>query len=359
MGSKRASMEGPELNGRDREILKDTIRAFILRGEPVSSRSVAKAGRSKLSPATVRNVMADLEEMGYLAQPHTSAGRVPTRAGYHLYIDSLMSARRVSKRERLQIDETVSGESGDFDRLLSSTSQLLSDMTHQIAIVVTPDLGETRLRSITFVNLTGRKVLCILVSTGGFTDNKVIETSQPLEREELVRISNYLTDNYGGLTLRQIRNRLIEAMSEERAKVDRLLGDAIQLAQEVLRDGDDPGVFVEGTTTVLGQPELSDLERVRLMLGAFSDHASLVQMLNRVIEGTGVRVLIGKECDLTSNLDFSMVGTTYGVDERTTGSLAIVGPSRMEYQKVIPLVDYFGERLSYALEQAFVGISDA
>ncbi|MDH3744036.1 MAG: heat-inducible transcriptional repressor HrcA [Acidobacteriota bacterium] len=357
MARRAPSPEAPELSSRDREILKDTIRAFIVNGEPVSSRWVARAGRNQLSSATVRNVMADLEDWGYLAQPHTSAGRVPTRAGYHLYIDSLMSSRRVSRRERLQIDETVMTEAGGFDHLLASTSQLLSDMTHQIGIVVTPNLGETTLRSITFVNLTGCKVLCILVSTGGFSENKVIETSGALDREELIRISNYLTDNYSGLTLRQVRNRLIEAMSEERAKVDRLLGDAIQMAQEVLRDGEGPGVFVEGTTAVLSQPELADLERVRLMLGAFSDHASLVQMLNHVIDGAGVRVLIGKECDLTSDLDFSMVATTYG-EEGTGGSLAIVGPSRMEYQKVIPLVDYFGEKLSQALERAFAGGTD-
>ena len=352
MGTGKKHQVG-ELGPRDLEILRDTITAYILRGEPVSSRSVAKMRRRSLSPATIRNVMADLEDEGYLAQPHTSAGRIPTAAGYHLYIDALMPHRGVAASDRLQIDELFVSDSTDPDGLMVSASKLLADMTHQIGIVMTPRVGETTLKAISFVQLTGSKVLCVLVSTSGFVDNKVIETPEPLEREELVRISNYLTDNYCGLTLGEIRDRLLLAMAEERAKVDRLLGDAIELAQKALIDSHGPGLFVKGTTTVLDLPELADLERVRRLLDTFSDHAGLVQMLNRLIEGPGVRVLIGGDSDLTSPLDFSLVATTYGAGESGSGTLAIFGPSRMKYEKVIPLVDYFGERLSLALHKTF------
>ncbi len=341
------------LTPRDREILRDTISAFILRGEPVSSRLVAKMRRRALSPATIRNVMADLEDWGLLTQPHTSAGRVPTAAGYHLYIDALMPQRQLETDERQLIDDLVADEADDPDHLMVSASQLLSELTSQIGIVLTPDVGETRLKAITFVQLTGTKILCVLVSTGGFVDNKVIETPEALPREELVRISNFLTDHYAGKTLREIRDGLLATMAEERAKVDRLLASAIELAEKALAGTPEPELLVQGTASVVGRPELADLDRVRRLLDTFSDHAGLVQMLNRVIEGPGVRVLIGGDSDLTSELDFSLIATEYGGDEGSRGTLAIFGPSRMEYQKVIPLVDYFGDRLSFALERAF------
>ncbi len=353
MSSQTASADDARaLSARDREILRDTISAFILRGEPVSSRLVSKMSRESLSSATVRNVMADLEDSGFLTQPHTSAGRVPTAAGYHLYIDALMPHLGLERDERRQIDELL--DEDDPEGMMVSTSQLLSEMSHQIGIVLTPNVGETRLKAISFVQLTGTKVLCVLVSTGGFVDNKVIETPRVHSREELIRISNYLTDNFAGRTMREVRDRLLEAMSEERAKVDRLLANAIELAELALIDAPEPELLVQGTTTVLDLPELADLERVRRLLDTFSDHASVVQMLNRLIEGPGVRVLIGGDSQLTSELDFSLVAKTYGGDGGR-GALAIFGPSRMEYHRVIPLVDYRGERLSRALERTYAG----
>ncbi len=340
------------LNSRDREILKDIVRAFILNGEPVSSRSVAKAGRHSLSAATIRNVMADLEDLGYLSQPHTSAGRVPTRSGYHFYIDALMRNRSVSAKARRTIDETLAGPSG-VEEMMTSASQLLSDLTQQIGIVVTPTVARSTLRAIDFVNLSGCKVLCVLVSAGGFVDNKVIETPEPIARRDLIRISNYLTDHFAGKTLRQIRDELIDLMAEDRSKVDRLLGRTIELAQMAFADKGTQAVLVEGTTTVLNQPELSDLDRIRRLLGTFADKATLVRVLNRLIEGPGVRVVIGRDSDLTSELNFSLVATSYDVGNRNVGKLGIFGPSRMDYQRVIPIVEYFGERIGQALEQTF------
>jgi len=351
--SKRKITEtGKGLDARDCEILKETIRDFIVSGEPVSSRSVAKSRGGSLSPATIRNVMADLEDLGYLSQPHTSAGRVPTRAGYHFYIDSLMRSRGVPARARRQIEETLREVLPDATHLMVSASHLLSELTQQIGIVITPTMGETVLKAVSFVNLSGSKVLCIVVSAGGFVDNKVIETSSPVAREELVRVSNYLTDKFAGLTLRQIRDQLLRLMAEDRAKMDRLLADAIEFARLALLESEHPDVVVEGTAAVLSRPELNDVDRVRRLLGTFENKAGLVRMLSQLIDGPGVRVVIGNDSDLTSDLDFSLVATTYGVGDQT-GAVGIFGPSRMQYQRVIPLVDYFGERLSQVLAETF------
>src|SRR4051794_229244 len=294
------------LNARDREILKDVILTYILSAEPVSSRSVAKHNFG-LSAATIRNVMADLEEWGYLMQPHTSAGRVPTAAAYHLFIQSMMETRAVPAKERRYIQENLRVGGADADQLLGTASHLLSELSSQVGVVVTPAIGETVLKAIDFVPVSGRKILCVVVSSTGFIDNKVIETEEEVGREELVRISNYLTENFAGLTLREIRERLVRMMVEEKAQMDRMLARTIELAQAGLAADGVPGVVVDGTSMLLAKPELSDVQRVRRMFEAFADKARLVRILNRCIQGGGVRVLIGADCELTSDLEFSVV----------------------------------------------------
>jgi len=350
------SREDERLSSRDREILRDVILSYILSAEPVSSRSVAKRGRLGLSAASIRNVMADLEEWGYLAQPHTSAGRVPTAAAYHLFIESMMSARKVSSRDKRYIDDSLIGSTNDADQMMGAASHLLTELTSQVGIVVTPALGDTVLKAIDFLPLSGRKVLCVVVSVTGFIDNKVIETEEEISRQELVRISNQLTESFGGLPLREIRERILRMMVEERVQMDRELARTIELAKNGIPLGEaSPGVVVDGASSLLSQPELGDIQRVRRMFEAFADKARLVKILSQCIQGGGVRVLIGSDSDLTSELDFSLVATSYGVGEQPLGTLGILGPSRMDYEKVIPLVHYLGETLSRALADNFVG----
>jgi len=340
---------------RDREILRDIIATYILSAEPVSSRSVAKQGRLGLSAATIRNVMADLEEWGYLVQPHTSAGRVPTPAAYHMFIESMMQARKLPARERRYIEENLAGTPADADQLIGIASHLLSELSQQVSIVVAPAIGDTVLKAVDFVPVAERKVLCVVVSQEGFVDNRVIETEEEIPRQELTRISNYLTENFAGHTLREIRDRLLRQMTEERLQVDRLLARTIELAREGLALDSQPEVLVDGASALLARPELADIQRVRRMFEAFTDKARLVRMLNGCIQGGGVRVLIGDDSDLTSELDFSLVASSYRVGEQPLGTLGIFGPSRMEYQKIIPLVHYLGQALSRALSEGFAG----
>lgn len=340
---------GPELSARDREILKAVIAAYILGAEPVSSRVVARHGGLGLSSATVRNVMADLEEGGYLVQPHTSAGRIPTAAGYHLFIESLMRERRVPARDRRYIRENLSGAPPDPESLMTRATELLTELSQQVGVVVAPALGETVLRAVHFVRMSGTKVLCVVVAASGFVDNKVIETDEPVEREKLVEIANYLTENFAGMTLRQIRDRLLAKMSEERAQMDRLMALTIRLAEQGLAVREVPELMLGDAAPLLSHPELADIARVRRLFEAFADKARLVEMLNQCLSGSGVRVLIGEDADLTSELDFSLVATPYGIGGAALGALGVFGPSRMEYQRLIPLVGYIGASLSRAL----------
>jgi heat-inducible transcriptional repressor len=340
-----------ELTARDREILKDVIHTYILSGEPVSSRAVARHTRHGVSAATIRNVMADLEDWGLLEQPHTSAGRVPSRSGYHFYIHSLMETRAVPDDERRRIDGGLQAPAG-AERLVGTTAQLLSELSGQIGILVTPAIGDTVLEAVDFVPLSGRRVLCVVVSRSGFIENKLVETDEELSRDELVRISNYLTETFRGHTLRVIRERLLALMGEERSEVDRLLGRAIRLASRGFETSGAPSLVVEGTAHAVAQRELSDVERVKGLLDAFSERQRLVALLNQCLDGNGVRVVIGEDSQVTADLGVSLVARPFGTEERGRGTLGILGPARMPYDRIIPLVDYLGESLSRALVES-------
>ena len=344
----------PSLSPRDREILRDVIYTFIVSGEPVSSRSVAKQERHGLSSASIRNVMADLEEQGYLRQPHTSAGRVPTPAGYHFYIETLMRQRAVPAQQRRYIDSRLDEIAGKAEDQVARTSQLLSELTHQVGVVLIPALGDTVLKTVEFIPVAERRVLCVVVSSTGFIDSKLVEVESPVSREDLVRAGNYLTETFTGLTLREVRDRLLKLMADERAQVDRLLGLALALARSSFPQGAQD-VRVDGASELLSQPELADLGRVRRLFEAFDDKARLVKLLNQCLEGAGVRAWIGEDAELTSELDFALVATPYRVGDQVLGSLGILGPSRMEYDKIIPLVEYLADTLSVALANTFEG----
>jgi len=338
-----------EPSGRDRRILEDVIRTFIHTGAPVSSRSLARMAKHGLSSASIRNVMADLEDSGFLSQPHTSAGRVPTAAGYHYYIDTLMQSRVLSEEKRRYIRENLRQVLMDVEDLMGMVTHLLTEMSHQIGIVLTPMISETTVKAIHFLNLSGRRALCVLESESGLVEHRVVQTIQTTSPGELVEISNYLTDHFSGHTLREIRDRLLSMMADDREQINNLLASAISLAQQALGTVEEPELLFEGTETVLTQPELSDIVRVRRLLETFTDKAELVRMLDQMIGGSGTHVIIGEDSDLTSDLDFSLVATTYGSTDRVLGALGIFGPSRMEYDRVVPLVDFLGRTVSETL----------
>ena len=338
------------LTERYREILRDIIQTHTISGEPVSSRAVSKHAQHSLSAASIRNVMADLEELGLLLQPHTSAGRVPTAAAYRLYVDSLMHTCYLSTQDRKYIAERLKVAGQDGVSLMSSVTRLLSELSQQVGVILTPNVENTALKTIDFVPVEGRRVLCVIVSTGGFIDHVLIDTEEEIPRRDLVRISNYLTDHFSGVGLRRARDQLLGMMAEERAHVDSWLSRAIDLAKRAMDSAQAPEVLVEGTSVLLDQPELRTVECVRKMLDTFADKARMVGMLNSCLESDGgVRVYLGEDNDVTSELDFSLVATTYGVADRSLGTLGILGPARMEYPRIVPLVRYLGETLSQAL----------
>lgn len=338
-----------QLSDRDKAILREVVLAYTLTGEPVSSRTIARHSTLGVSAATIRNSMADLEEGGLLSQPHTSAGRMPTAEAYRMYVDSLMPPVEIGDRERRLIDSALDEAVGSGDPLLSAAGHALSVLTQQVSVVLTPRMAETVLQAIDFVPLSRGRVLCVVASVGGFVDHKILEVDD-IARDDLTRIANYLNEQFAGMSLGQIRRRLIELLEDERTRVDELLQRSVMLARKALVADAAQDVVVDGTASALTQPELADVDRVRRLLATFEHKVKLVNLLSRLIEGQGVRVLIDDDSDLTSELGFSLVATSYGTGDRPVGSLGVLGPTRMEYGRIVGLVNYLGERLTAAFQ---------
>jgi len=346
------SQQGEELDGRAREVLREIVMQHVATGEAISSRSLAKCGRFQLSPASLRNVMADLEDLGYLAQPHTSAGRVPTDRGYRLFIDHLMRSRMLTQRERETIDEQV-GHGTEIDHVLHEASLLVSRLADQVGVVFMPTLLQFAIRSMDFVLVAENKILCVIVGTNGVVVNKVIETRLSFTRDELEKIGRYISVEFFGLSLDHIRRRLVRMTEEERAMHDQMLQKTIALGIEAVNDvrTNENDLYVEGAASILTKPEFSDTVALRKTFLALQEKEKLIDLLNSCLTEEGLQILIGSESDFTHVHNFSIVAKSYGSHNAPLGVVGIIGPMRMEYARMAPLVDYIGRALSRKIEE--------
>src|ERR1043166_9280101 len=346
------SQQGEELDGRAREVLREIVMQHVATGEAISSRSLAKCGRFQLSPASLRNVMADLEDLGYLAQPHTSAGRVPTDRGYRFFINYLMKSRMLTQRERETIDEQV-GPSTEIDHVLHEASLTLSRLADQVGVVFMPTLLQFAIRSMDFVLVAESKILCVIVGTNGVVVNKVVETRLTFKRDELEKIGRFISGEFFGLTLDQIRRRLVRMTEEERAMHDQILQKTIALGIEAVNDvrTNDNDLYVEGAASILTKPEFSDTMALRKTFLALQEKEKLIDLLNSCLTEEGLQILIGSESDFTHVHNFSIVAKSYGSHNAPLGVVGIIGPMRMEYARMAPLVDYIGRALSRKIEE--------
>jgi heat-inducible transcriptional repressor len=348
----KLEVHSDELDSRAREVLREIVMQHVATGEAISSRSLAKCGRFQLSPASLRNVMADLEDLGYLQQPHTSAGRVPTDRGYRFFIEHLMKSRALTQRERESIDDQV-GHVSEIDEVLQLTSRLLSTLSDQVGVVFMPTLLQFTIRSMDFVSVAEAKIMCVIVGTNGVVVNKVVETGQPFTRDELEKISRYITTEFFGLTLDAIRRRLIRMTEEERSLNDEMLQKTISLGIEAVNDMTpvEHDLYVEGATSILTKPEFADTFALRKTFLALHEKEKLIDLLESCLSEDGLQILIGSETDFTQMHNFSIVARRYGSHASPLGMVGILGPMRMEYARMAPLVDYLGRALSRKIEE--------
>ncbi|MFQ5840610.1 MAG: heat-inducible transcriptional repressor HrcA [Candidatus Methylomirabilales bacterium] len=329
-----------ELSEREREVLRVITEEHIVAGEPVGSRSVTRKHGFHLSPATIRNIMADLEEMGYLAQPHTSAGRIPTDLGYRFYVDFLMNRCRLSRAEEHRIERQFAPVREAGEPLLETTTGVLSNLSQVVGIVLGPRADQVAIRQVEFIHLVGERILVILITQSGHVERKVIVIDEVLSQEELGRIARCLNDIVEGLTLREVRKRLVERMEEERAQYDDLLRRALSLGQRTFMSSGAGEVYIRGTANIMDQPEFADIEKMRALFAAFEDKARLVKILDACLAEQGLTIRIGSENSDHHLQGLSLVIAPYGMEMGMVGVVGVIGPTRMEYSKIIPLVDF-------------------
>jgi heat-inducible transcriptional repressor len=349
----------PGLDVRSRAILKEIIRVHVDTGRPVSSRTLFKCDRFALSPASIRNIMADLTDGGYLAQPHTSAGRIPTDRAYRLYIDELMRQRRVADDVREQVGSDLDLAGGDVSRLFMAASRLLSQLSGEIGFVVAPDALHTVVKSLRFLAVAPGKVLVVQVNDPDVVISRVLETDVAYSPAELDVLSERLTREYGGLTLHEVRRRLLAAMEREKAEADRIIDRAAELARRALEKKDaEESLFFDGTARLLEKPEFSDVFSLKKIFQAFDEKARVLDLVSRYLDSPGTSVVLGSEDDHAVDPRLSAVLTSYGTGETLTGMLGVIGPARREYTRVIPVVELLGRAVSDRLDRREEPLSD-
>lgn len=333
-----------DLDERSREILQWAISTFVATGKPVGSRRLAKHSREQLSSATVRNIMADLEEMGYLKQPHPSAGRIPTDKGYRLYVDFMLDRKEISPKDREVVDRILCLDDS-AEHLMVRTSQVLSQVSRNVGIVISPPISRVALQHIQFIKLTENRILVILVSRSGIVQNRVIHIDEDFSQAELDQAARYLTDSFKDKNLLEIKAAVIQMIGQERALYDRFLQRVIKLSTKTFAEGMEDTqaeIYVDGTANLIKTPEFSDINRMRSLLEAIEQKSRLAILLSRCIkeDTEEVRITIGAENALAGIEDCTLITSRYIVDQKTQGSLGILGPTRMEYARAISLVDY-------------------
>ena len=343
------------LNDRSREILQWVISTFVTTGKPVGSRVIARCSRERLSAATVRNIMADLEEMGFLKQPHPSAGRVPTDKGYRLYVDYLLEKKDILPRERDLIDRTLQSEDTPA-HLMHRTSQLLSQVSKNLGIVVSPPISRVALEHIQFVRLAEDRILVILVSPLSIVQNRVIHPVEDYSQTELDQAARYIVEHFKNKSLVEIKLMISRMVQEERAVYDRLMRRVIALGAQTFSgtgDDSDAEIYLEGTANLIKMPEFSDIGRVTAFFEAIEQKNRLVSLIIDCIRGDSeeVKITIGAENSLAGIEDCALITSRYMVDDRTHGSLGILGPTRMEYARAISLVEYVARLFGQVLRQ--------
>ena len=339
------------LDVRSRTILKEIIRVHVDTGRPVSSRALFKSNRFHLSPASIRNIMADLTDLGFLTQPHTSAGRVPTDRAYRLYIDELMRHRRVAVDVREQVDSDLSTAGADVPRLFQAASRLLSRLSGEVGFVVAPDALHTVVDGLRFLPVAPGKILVVQIS-GPEVLSRVIETEVDYSARELEAMSERITREFCGRTLYEVRRRLVEAMAQEKAACDRILTRTLALGRQALEGSEaQEQIYVDGTARLLNKPEFADVDSLKKVFWAFEEKARLLDLMTRYLDSRRTCVVLGSEQALTADPRLSAVLTSYGAGEALSGTLGVLGPARREYPRVIPVVELLGKALSERLER--------
>lgn len=338
------------LNERSQVVLNELVDLYTSTGQPVGSKALCEISKLKLSPASIRNVMADLEDGGYLASPHTSAGRIPTEDGFRYYVRGLVEVGEPDKEMKKALKKELGSK--NFKEVLSSASNALSRITSSASLVMAPRFDMEELEQVEFIRLSGDKVLAVLVTKNGEIENRVIHVPEKVSVEQLNESAKHLRDVVSGKTLADARVAMTQMLMEHKNRVDNMMSDMMNAAEmwgeTTVTDG---ALVVSGSQNLFQYPELVR-DQLKDLFHVFEEKRMLMALMNEVQQGDGVQIFIGKDCPLQAAKDCSLITTTYGSDDKkVVGTIGVIGPMRMDYRKTIQLVDYTGKLLSRYLNK--------
>jgi heat-inducible transcriptional repressor len=339
------------LNERAQLLLKALIENYIRDGQPVGSRTLSRDAGLSLSSATIRNVMADLEDLGFVASPHTSAGRIPTDKGYRFFVDTLLQLKPLHQGEVEEIERRLGVDAANGRSLVQTVSQMLSSVTRMAGLVTLPNPNYVALSHIEFISLSENRALAVMVMDNREVQNRVVQLDRHYSTDELRRAANYLNESFVGRSLPDVRAQLVLQMQETRQHMNQLMLDAIQVAQKVFDSKTDERVeyVIAGETNLMGFAELSNVERLRRLFEAFNEKHDILRLLDGCLRADGIQIFIGQESGYRILDDISVVTAPYMLDNKVIGVLGIIGPTRMAYERVIPIVDVTAKLLGSAL----------
>lgn len=337
-----------KLDDRKKKILQAITIDYISTAEPVGSRTIARRYDLGISPATIRNEMSDLEEGGYIQQPHASSGRIPSDKGYRFYVDSLMSLKPLSEGDEIRIRDEYESKKRDIERVIGLTSKMLSSMTNYTSMVSGPRLSKTRFKHIQLIPIDINNILIVLVTDPGLVENRIVGTPIPFDAEELDRISAVLNKRLRGLSIDDLGPTILEEIKSEIVN-QHFYDQAIELIYRSLEIKKRERVFMDGSSNFLSQPEFQDIDKARSLLGMLEREEQVLTLLEEAATSGGIQITIGQENKHTELKDCSMVTANYSIGGEIVGSIAVVGPTRMEYDKVVTVVRFMAESLSEIL----------
>ncbi len=335
---------------RAKRILSAIVDKYIQEGIPIGSKSLSLADEIGLSPASIRNVMSDLEELGFIASPYTSSGRVPTSKGYRFFIDSLLQLQPVEANELERIKKRVNTHESNSRELAISVSNTLSAITKLAGIVTIPKQQVTRLKEIDFIQLSEKRILAIIVMNETEVENRILQMKRDYSKDELKQASNYLNTHYTGRSLSYIKKHLINEMIQTKESVNSLMSDLIDIADKVLDFDESDEYIVAGQRRLMDFHELSDIKKLRQLFDAFREKQQLLELLDKSMSTDGIQIFIGEESGYQMFNNCTLITSPYTTEEGAIGVLGVIGPTRIAYQKVIPIVDITAKLLGKSLK---------
>ncbi len=337
------------LNERSLQLLKTLVERYISDGQPVGSRVLSKGSELKLSPATIRNVMADLEDLGLVHSPHTSAGRIPTASGYRMFVDTLLTYKPLESIELTKLQEGLTANE-DTGNMISTASRLLAELTQMAGIVTLPKRELVYLRHIEFLPLSNTRILVIFVTDEKEVHNKIIQTDKKFSASELQQSANFINSAYSGRSLQSVREAVLKELQEDQQRMNQGMIDAIKIAQLALEPNTNKEDYIlAGETNLMGFNDLSNRDYLKKLFEAFSQKQAVIHLLDQCMKAEGVQIFIGEESGYQAFEQCSLVTSSYSVDNEIVGVLGVIGPTRMAYEKIIPFVDITAKLLGAAL----------